>query len=101
MSDTRIDTLDWSQWLDFDKSDIANVPESEGVYKIHAAMKILFIGNSKNIRESLFGCFSDSCRSKARRFSYALIESSDKLKDELLKEYQSKHNGKLPECMES
>ena len=100
MNDKRTEALDWSQWLDFDRDNIANIAESEGVYKIHAGMKILFIGSSENLRESLVECMSDPCVSNAKRFSYAMIESADKVKEQLLNEYRSKHNGKLPSCME-
>jgi hypothetical protein len=92
--------LDWSAWLDFDIDNIATIAESEGVYKIHAGMKILFIGSSQNLRESMRGSLSDPCMSKARRFSYAIIESADKVKEQLLKEYRNKHGGRLPICME-
>ena len=100
MSNERIEALDWSPWLDFDRDNIANIAQSEGVYKIHAGMKILFIGSSQNLRESLLGSLSDPCISKAKRFSYATIESADKVKEQLLNEYRNKHNGKLPICME-
>jgi hypothetical protein len=94
------ETLDWSTWLDFDIENIANIAESEGVYKIHAGMKILFIGSSQNLRESMRRCLSDPCMSKARRFSYAIIESADTVKEQLLNEYRNKHSGRLPMCME-
>jgi hypothetical protein len=100
VKDERIEALDWSPWFDFDKDNIANIAESEGVYKLHAGMKILFIGNSQNLRESMLRCLSDPCMSKAKRFSYAIIESADKVKEELLNEYRNKHQGKLPVCME-
>src|SRR5918992_6342364 len=96
----REELLDWSPWLDFDKDNIANIAESEGVYKIHEGMKILFIGSSQNVRESMLGCLSDPCISKAKRFSYAIIESADRVKEQLLDEYRNKHKGKLPSCME-
>jgi hypothetical protein len=96
------DKLNWSEWLDFDRSNIASiVPEISGVYKLHASMKILYIGSSdQNLRQSLLDCFSDPCISKARRFSYATTESADETKEQLLIEYRSKHSGKLPMCME-
>ena len=100
MNDERIEALSWSPWLDFDRDNIANIAESEGVYKIHAGMKILFIGSSQNLRESMLGCLSDPCLSKAKRFSYTIIQSADKVKEHLLKEYRNKHHGKLPACME-
>jgi hypothetical protein len=95
-----IDKLEWSPWLDFDRENIASVAESEGVYKIHAGMKILFIGGGPNLRESILGCLSDPCTSSAKRFSYAITESSDHVRLQLLDEYRDKHNGKLPACME-
>jgi hypothetical protein len=100
VNEEMTDGLDWSAWLDFDIDNIATIAESEGVYKIHAGMKILFIGSSQNLRESIRGCLSDPCMSKARRFSYAIIESADKVKEQLLKEYRNKHGGRLPICME-
>ena len=71
----NIENLNWSSWLDFDKDSINNTPESEGVYKMHASMKILYIGNSNNLRQSLLESLSNSCLKKATRFSYALTES--------------------------
>lgn len=101
-ADNVEETLNWSDWLDFDQSNIVSiVPEISGVYKLHASMKILYIGSdNQNLRQSLVDCFSDPCISKARRFSYAKTESADKAKKHLLNEYRSKHNGKLPMCME-
>ena len=100
MNNERTEALEWSPWLDFERDTIANIAESKGVYKIHAGMKILFIGSSQNLRESMLGCLSDPCISKAKRFSYALIDSADKVKEQLLNEYRNKHNGRLPTCME-
>ncbi len=68
---------------------------------MHASMKILFIGNSNNLRKSLFESLSNTCLNKATRFSYAMTQSSDKIKEIVLNEYISKHNGKLPLCMET
>lgn len=100
MSSKDLEELNWSEWLDFDKSTVENIPKGDGVYKMHASMKILYIGgNTQNIRQSLFDCLSDPCISKATRFSYALTDSADKVKEQLLNEYRSKHNGKLPTCM--
>lgn len=92
MSSKGLEELNWSEWLDFDKSTVENIPEEDGVYKMHASMKILYIGgNTQNIRQSLFDCLSDPCISKATRFSYALTDSADKVKEQLLNEYRSKH----------
>ena len=100
MNNENTDTLDWSPWLDFDRENITHIAESEGVYKIHAGMKILFIGSSPNLRESMYASLSDPCLSKAKRFSYAITESSDNIREQLLNEYRNKHNGTLPPCME-
>ncbi len=101
MNIDNIGTLSWSSWLNFDKESITEIPEAEGVYKLHASMKILFIGNSNNLRKSLFESLSNTCINKATRFSYALTQSSDRIKEIVLNEYILKHNGKLPLCMES
>jgi hypothetical protein len=67
---------------------------------MHTGMKILFIGSTQNLKKSLLECLSDPCISKAKRFSYAITQSSDKIKEQLLNEYRNKHNGTLPTCME-
>jgi len=100
MIDETVNSLEWSPWLDFNSDNINGLVESEGVYKIHAGMKILFIGSGQNLRESLVGCLSDLCINKAKRFSYAVIAPSDKVKEQLLIEYRRKHNDRLPSCME-
>ena len=101
MNTDNNETLNWSSWLNFDKETLLEIPETEGIYKMHASMKILFIGSSFNLRKSLLESLSNSCLNKATRFSYAVTQSSDKIKVNLLNEYSSKHNGKLPICMES
>jgi hypothetical protein len=100
MNDAKIEALDWSPWLDFNRDNIINIAESEGVYRMHAAMKILFVGSSENLRRSLFECLSNPCISKAERFSYAMTLSSCKAKEKLLTEYRNRHDGRLPSCME-
>jgi excinuclease UvrABC nuclease subunit len=100
-NDDTLETLQWSSWLNFDKAIITEIPESEGIYKMHASMKILFIGSSHNLRKSLLESLSDSCLNKATRFSYAITQSSDKIQELLLNEYRMKHGGQLPLCMGS
>lgn len=100
-NDDTLETLQWSSWLNFDKSTITEIPESEGIYKMHASMKILFIGSSHNLRKSLLESLSDSCLNKATRFSYTITQSSDKIQELLLNEYRMKHGGQLPLCMGS
>jgi hypothetical protein len=92
--------LEWSSWLDFNSNSIDKVPESEGVYKLHANMKILFIGNSKNLKRSLIQDLPNPCFNNNARFSYAITETADKVILTLLDEYRNKHDGKLPLCMQ-
>ena len=89
-ADKSEEVLTWSEWLE-DKTTIETVPESPGLYKMHVSMKILYIGSStQNIKKSLIDCLSDTCISKAKRFSYALTTSSDKVREQLLNEYRTK-----------
>jgi hypothetical protein len=91
--------LEWSSWVDFNTTTIDDVPESEGVYKLHASMKILFIGSSKNLRQSLKQDLTNPCINNNSRFSYAIVAAADRIKEDLLIEYRNKHDGKLPLCM--
>ena len=100
-SHDEIQSLEWSPWLDFDHTNIANIPESEGVYKLHANMKILLVGSGQNLRQSLMqDLINPCCISKGARFSYAVTESAHKIRENLLNQYRNKHDGKLPLCME-
>ena len=92
----------WSEWLDFDQSNITTsaIPDKSGVFKVHASMKILYIGSSStNLRQSLESLL-DPCIAKERRFSYLVTEKAEQVKDELLKEYRESHGGNLPACMD-
>jgi hypothetical protein len=92
----------WSEWLDFDQSTIstAAIPNKSGVFKVHASMKVLYIGSSMNLRQSLLESLLDPCIGKARRFSYLLTDKAELVKDQLLKEYRESHGGNLPACMD-
>jgi hypothetical protein len=89
----------WSEWLDFDHPNIDTTTlDKPGVFKVHANMKILFIGSSTNLKQSLLESLSDPCISKARRFSYLITENALHVKDQLIKEYRESHGGSLPTC---
>jgi len=92
----------WSKWLDFDHSNITATTtlDEPGVFKVHVSMKILYIGSSINLRQSLLESLSDPCISKAKRFSYLITENAEHVKDQLLKEYRESHGGSLPTCMD-
>jgi hypothetical protein len=91
----------WSEWLDFNQDIAKSVPETSGVFVMHTAMKILFIGSTLNLRSSLLESLTISCLEKAKRFRYMVTDSQEKIKEQLIQDYTKKHNGKLPECMET
>ena len=92
----------WSKWLDFDRDTISSaVPEESGVFKVHANMKILYIGIGQNLKTTLLDSILDPCVSKGQRFSYMVSHGSlENLKTELLKDYALRHSGLVPTCME-
>ena len=92
----------WSEWIDFDQSSItkAAIPDLPGVFKVHASMKILYIGSTMKLRQSLLESLSDLCVGKAKRFSYLLTEKAEQVRDQLLKEYRENHGGNMPGCMD-
>lgn len=90
----------WSVWMDVERKNVETVPELAGVFVMHAAMKILYIGSGENLRQKIFESLSNPCISKAKRFRYMVAQSPDKVKEQLVTEYVGKH-GKLPECMEN
>jgi predicted GIY-YIG superfamily endonuclease len=90
----------WSEWLDFNQDIAKSVSETPGVFVMHTAMKILFIGSTQNLRRSLLESLTAPCLEKAKRFRYMIKNSQEKVKEQLIQDYIKKHNGKLPECME-
>ena len=92
----------WSEWLDFNQSNINTTDslDQPGVFKVHASMKILYIGSSINLKQSLLESLSDPCINKAKRFSYLVTENAEDVKDQLLKDYRESHGGNLPACMD-
>lgn len=91
--------ITWSDWLDFSPEQVSKTPEVSGVFMMHAAMKILYIGGSSNIRESIHQMLNKECTCDAKRFKYASAENYVQVKDTLLKEYKEKHAGDAPRCM--
>ena len=92
-------SVEWSQWLDFDRTNVETAPESPGVCVMHASMKTLYIGGSQNIRQELLERMSDPCTSKAKRFRYLVTPEFESVKEQHMQEYVGKH-GKPPPCME-
>lgn len=66
---------------------------------MHAAMKILHIGGSDNIRRDLKGALNKVCVSDATRFKYAEDADYHTAQEELIADYKERHSGDLPKCM--
>jgi len=92
--------LFWSEWLEFNKENVAKVPQIPGVFRMHTAMKMMYIGDAENLQKRLDEALVVPCTSDAKRFCYIETGEHEKIKDELLKEYRERHDGKLPKCME-
>ncbi|MBM2852405.1 MAG: hypothetical protein HW420_952 [Candidatus Nitrosotenuis sp.] len=91
--------IKWSDWLDFNQEHTEKVPVSPGVYMMHAAMKILYIGNTDNLKKSITESLSANCICDAKRFRYFSTISHNEIKEKILDEYRKKHDGKMPKCM--
>ena len=91
--------IKWSDWLDFSQEQISKVPESPGAYMMHAAMKILRIGGTENLRKSIAESMSANCTCGAKRFRYFETQSHSEVSQRVLDEYRKKHDGKMPLCM--
>jgi len=91
----------WSDWLDFNDETISKIPQSAGVYMMHASMKILFIGGSENIKASIKNKEKEQCISKATRIRYMQTRTYEQIVNDLIKDYKDRHNGKYPQCMEA
>lgn len=91
--------LAWSDWLDFSQEQISKVPESSGVFMMHAAMRILHIGGSGNMKKSITDLMTKECTCNAKRFKYACVESYETVANTLIQEYKQKHAGSMPICM--
>jgi hypothetical protein len=94
---------EWSMWLDLDQATITSVvPEAPGLFKVHAGMKIIYVGSAQDLKKSLLDSLLDPCIRKGKRFSYlASHDSLENLKREFLDDYMLRHNGNLPACMEN
>ncbi len=89
----------WSDWLDFNEEECSKIPEVSGVYMLHAAMKILFIGGTKNLKASILNAFSDRDISKATRIRFRKEENFERVSEELIIDFKKRHEGQPPSCM--
>jgi hypothetical protein len=92
---------EWSKWLDFNPETIdSTVPEESGLFKVHAGMRILYIGIAQNLKTTLLDSILDPCIGKGQRFTFMVNSGSlESLKSEMLMDYKLRHNGMLPDCM--
>ncbi|KAF6243399.1 hypothetical protein C6988_03920 [Nitrosopumilus sp. b1] len=94
------ESISWSDWLDYNSETINKSPTKPGVFMMHAAMKILLIQGTENIRKELADTLSNDCTAQATRFRYTISEQYQKIYQELIQDYKNRHEGKLPKCME-
>ena len=92
--------LHWSEWLEFNNENVSKVPQTPGVFRMHAAMKMMYIGNAENLQKRLGEALVAPCTSEAKRFCYIETVQHEKIKDYILLDYRQRHDGKLPRCME-
>lgn len=92
--------LSWSEWLGYNKENVSKVPQTSGVFKMHASMKMMYIGDAENLQKMLEKLLEEPCTCDAKRFSFAQTPDFAKIKDDLIKDYKERHGGKLPKCME-
>ncbi|MHA7647045.1 hypothetical protein [Nitrosopumilus sp. S4] len=89
----------WSEWLDFNQEHFKDIPEMAGVFMMHQSMKILFIGGSENIKESIIKLSTNDCIKNATRFKYKKEENFEKNSIELIEDFKKRHEGTFPGCM--
>ena len=95
---TRNDS--WSGRLDFDAGTADGIPSEPGVLVMHAAMKILHVGGSGNLREDLAGRLADPCTRDAPGFRYILAPNCRDVRDGLPGGYGKRRDGRFPWRME-
>lgn len=86
----------------FDKENIARVPSGNGIYSLHKAGEIIYIGKAEgesSIRERLLSHLhgEDLCTKQATAYHYEICHNPSAKEDELLLEYRLAH-GRLPIC---
>ena len=89
----------WSDWLDNNHEIILKIPEKPGVYMMHAAMKILFVGGSSNMKNAITEILEKKCVSKTTRVRFREEDDFDKIKEEIIVDYKKRHEGNMPHCM--
>ena len=89
----------WSDWLDFNQETFEKIPKLPGVFMMHAAMKILFIGGSENMKKSIEEASLEKGISKATRVRYRKEKFFENVKHELISDFKKRHEGQMPSCM--
>ena len=86
----------WSNWLDFKRNVLLDIPQTEGVFMMHAAMKILFIEGTANLKKSIEEKFNHPGITDNARLRFMNTSSYEKIAEELIKDYRIRHNGNSP-----
>ncbi len=89
----------WSEWLDNNQKIISKIPEKPGVYMMHASIKILLIGGSRNMKKSIAEDLEKKCVSNSTRIRFREEMNFDEIKNELISDYKKRHEGNIPQCM--
>jgi len=90
--------IEWSDWLDINQDTVSKIPETSGVFMMHIAMRISYIGGSENMKKTIEN-MSEKYVSNATRFRYRKETEFEKIRNELLTDYKKRHEGKSPEWM--
>ena len=95
----KMSDMEWSDWLDFNQETFEKIPKVPGVFMMHAVMKILFIGGSENMKESIIEASLEKDISKATRVRYRKEKFFENVKHELILDFKKRHEGQMPSCM--
>jgi len=86
----------WSEWFDFKRSILSDMPQTEGVFMMHSAMKILFIEGTTNLKKSIEEKFNHPEITENTRLRFMMTQTYKKTAEELIKNYRVRHDGKNP-----
>lgn len=96
---------DFYEWKE---SNVKKIAEKSGVYGLFESMKeesLIYIGSSSNLRERFIHYWEtnfseDPCKRTTKYYKREFTGSYEQREKELLEQYKSEHDGKLPKCNE-
>lgn len=97
-----LNSMSWSDWKSLTDDRINQVPEKSGVYELHTANELLYIGQSDNLKRRLqeHRNSSDPCIKRATLFRYFETTTPKTTEENLLVNYKNSNTGRLPPCNE-